>query len=318
MGVPLRPGKDGWYTDPSIPLNSDRLVDADVLGKPNRYIEKRSPSGYGHYLDSSVFTQKLQSEQKELSAAWKARLHEIWLVVNEHPDELSWNGMDPRLRLGIMPGQPGLLVVQPVEDGKFHIANPASSDTRASMMLVIPQLNGRDLNDLLMIKRDGEEWASYGSYMHRPLSTVPALPVKQPITLTIGPKGYAEWRAIAENASPQQLAINTMGEWRLYDSEFKSLAYGKDKAVLAIPAGKGINYVTVFGAPGETITLSVDSGSKANRLRSEHHEFDTGVIPAEALRNPVLISSVLDVSSRLCEQQSSGFTDPCQGTGLLR
>lgn len=260
LGVPLRSGDNGWYTDPLIPLNSVRVIETDVLGKQNQYIEKLSPSGYGHYLDFGLVAQKVEGEQKEFSAAWKERLHRIWLVVNEHPDELSWNGMDPRLRLSTVPSQPGLLVVRPVEDGKFHVVNPSTSDTKATMMLVIPQLNGRDLNDLIVFKRDGEEWMRFGSYIHQPLSTVAALAVNEPVTLTIGPEGYAEWRAIADNASPQQLVINSEGEWRLYDSEFKSVEHGQGKAVVTIPAGKGISYLTVFGALGETITLSVDSG----------------------------------------------------------
>jgi hypothetical protein len=48
-----------------------------------------------------------------LSAAWQARLSSTWLVVNENPDELAWNGMDPRLRLAAVPNLDGLIAVRP-------------------------------------------------------------------------------------------------------------------------------------------------------------------------------------------------------------
>ena len=83
---------------------------------PTQYILNRAPAGYGHYLDYSVFAQRVRRRPGNLSAAWRARLSSTWLVVNENPDELAWNGMDPRLRLAAVPNLDGLIAVRPPSD----------------------------------------------------------------------------------------------------------------------------------------------------------------------------------------------------------
>jgi hypothetical protein len=203
----------------------------------------------------------------ELSAAWRDRLSSTWLVVNQNPDELAWNDMDPRLRLAAMPELDGLIAVRPPSDApapaaghidtRFHIVDASASDTVATMMLIIPQLSGRDLDDLDIVERDGAEWVRFGSYMHQPLASVPVLPNGATDVVTIGPEGYAEWRAVARDVTPVEVTVTTTGAWQLYDPTFTSVAGGKGSAVASLPAGSGLGYVTLFGDPGQTITLSV-------------------------------------------------------------
>ena len=123
--------------------------------------------------------------------------------MNENPDELAWNGMHPRLRLATVPNLDGLIAVRPLVENfpapaagyiDAHIVDASASDTVATMMLIIPQLNGRDLDDLDIVERNGE-WTRLGSYMHQPLASVPVLPRGATEVVTIGPEGYAEWRA---------------------------------------------------------------------------------------------------------------------------
>jgi hypothetical protein len=75
--------------------------------------------------------------------------------------------------------------------------------------------------------------------------------------VTIGPEGYAEWRAVPSDVTPVQITITTTGAWHLYDSAFTSLTNGKGNAVTCLPAGDGPGYLTLFGNPGETITVAV-------------------------------------------------------------
>jgi hypothetical protein len=186
--------------------------------------------------------------------------------VNENPDELAWNGMDPRLRLATVPNLQGLVAVRPPADIQTpaaagymdaHIVDASGSDTVATMMLIIPQLNGRDLDDLDIVQRDGAEWTRFGSYMHKPLASVPMLSKGATELVTIGPEGYAEWRAIASDVTPMQVTITTTGAWHLYDPEFKTVANGKGNAATSLPAGKGLGYLTLFGDPKQTITVAV-------------------------------------------------------------
>jgi hypothetical protein len=75
--------------------------------------------------------------------------------------------------------------------------------------------------------------------------------------VTIGPEGYAEWRAVPSDVTPVQIIITTTGAWHLYDSAFTSLTNEKGNAVTSLPAGNGPGYLTLFGNPGQTITVAV-------------------------------------------------------------
>jgi CubicO group peptidase (beta-lactamase class C family) len=267
MGSPLKYRHDGWFASDQDPLKALKVVDADLLGVPTQYILSRAPNGYGHYLDFGVFSQRVRRKPGNLSGAWRGRLSSTWLVVNENPDELSWNGMDPRLRLATVPNLEGLIAVRPPSDvpapaaghtdTRFHIVDASASDTVATMMLIIPQLNGRDLDDLNIVQRDGAEWTRFGSYIHRPLASVPVLPKGANEVVTIGPEGYAEWRAVASDVTPVQVTITTTGAWHLYDPAFTTVANGKRNAATSLPAGNGLGYLTLFGDPKQTITVAV-------------------------------------------------------------
>src|SRR5436190_1467840 len=261
-GSPLKYRSDGWFASDQDPLKAFKVVDADLLGVPTQYILYRAPAGYGHYLNFIVFAQRVRRRPGNLSAAWRARLSSTWLVVNENPAELAWNGMDPRLRLATVPNVDGLIAVRPPAkpaEGHIdaHIVDSSASDTVATMMLIIPQLNGRDLDDLDIVERDGAEWSRFGSYMHQPLASVPVLPKGATDVVTIGPEGYAEWRAVASDVTPVQVTITTTGAWHLYDPAFTTVANGKGSDVAWLPAGNGLGYLTLFGDPGQIITVAV-------------------------------------------------------------
>jgi hypothetical protein len=264
-GSPLKYRSDGWFASDQDPLKAVKVVDADLLGVPTQYILSRAPNGYGHYLNFVVFAQRVSRRPRNLSAAWQARLSSTWLVVNENPDELAWNGMDPRLRLATVPNLEGLIAVRwhidPAPPVPWytdaHIVDASASDTVATMMLIIPQLNGRDLDDLDIVQRDGAEWTRFGSYVHQPLASVPVLPRGATKVVTIGPEGYAEWRAVASDVTPVQVTITTTGAWHLYDPAFTTVANGKGNAATFLPAGNGLGYLTLFGNPGQTITVAV-------------------------------------------------------------
>jgi hypothetical protein len=266
-GSPLKYRSDGWFASDQDPLKAFKVVDADLLGVPTQYILYRAPAGYGHYLNFIVFAERVRRRPGNLSAAWRDRLSSTWLVVNENPDELAWNGMDPRLRLATVPNLDGLIAVRPPADVpalaatagyiNAHIVDASASDTVATMMLIIPQDVGRDLEDLDIVERDGAEWTRYGSYMHQPLASVPVLPRGATEVVTIGPESYAEWRAVASDATPVQITITTTGAWHFYDPEFKTVASGKGNAATSLPAGNGLGYLTLFGNPGQTIKVAL-------------------------------------------------------------
>ncbi len=295
-GFPLRYRDDGWFASDQDPLRAFKVVDADLLGEPTQYLLDRLPAGHGHYLESSVFAQRVLPRSRDLSAAWRDRLSSTWLVVNASPDELAWNGMDPRLRLAAVPDLDGLVAVRPPSDvpapaagqidARFHLVDPSASDTTATMMLVIPQLRGRDLDDLDVEQRDDAEWVRFGSYVHQPIATVPVLRAGASGRVTIGGDGYAAWRAIeSEDASTVEVEITTTGAWQLYDPTFTRLANGKGNAVASLPAGSGLGYLTLFGDPSATITVAVRCSRAPGAHEGSVVDSFAGEDPGNALRD---------------------------------
>jgi CubicO group peptidase (beta-lactamase class C family) len=251
---PLKHRGDGWFSSDQNPLRTVKVIEAGGT----QYLVTRSPGGYGQFLDDALLVQRVSAPGHNLSAAWNARLSSTWLLVNESPDSLAWPTMDPRLRLATAPELNGLIVVRPPKEPGFYVVDPSASDTVATMMLLIPQLNGRDLNDLDIVVRDGVEWTRFGSYMHTPLAAVPVLPPGATSTVTIGPDGHAEWRAVATNSTPVGVDIATTGAWRIYDLAFtRSVADGKGNSQALLPAASGLAYIILFGDPGETIAVTV-------------------------------------------------------------
>jgi hypothetical protein len=250
---PLKHRGAGWFTTDQSPLRAMKVVEAGGT----QYIVTRSPGGYGYYLDHQLSAQRVRGPGHNLSAAWIARLSGTWLLVNEGADSLSWPTMDPRLRLSTAPELNGLLAVRPPKEPGFYIVDPSTSDTVAKMMLLIPQLNGRDLNDFDIVVRDGVEWARFGSYMHMPLDAVPVLPGGATSTVAIGPNGYAEWRAVATDSTPVGVNIATTGAWRIFDPAFTPVADGKGNSETFLPAASGFAHIILFGDPGQTITVTV-------------------------------------------------------------
>lgn len=263
---PLKLRSDGWFASDEHPLRAFKVIDAEVLGVPTQYLLNRAPAGYGQYVDESVFAQRVLRKPGQLPKAWQDRLSSTWLVVNESPDALAWSGMDPRLRLAEVPGLDGLVAVRPPSDvpapasgrpdPRLHLVDASTSDTVAKMMLIIPQLNGRDLDDLDIELRDGEDWVRFGSYLHRPIASVPEIPKGTTDVFTIGSEGHAEWRAVVSDESPVDVAITTTGAWQLYDETFTSVANGRGSAIASLPAGGRLGYVTFFGDAGQTVTVA--------------------------------------------------------------
>ncbi len=129
---------------------------------------------------------------------------------------------------------------------------PPSDNRLDGMFLQIPQLNGRDLVDLAVETWENQEWLRLGSTLYRPLSGVP-LAAAGPTTVTIGSEGHAEWRGLPAAGT---VSINGATVWKLFDSDFNQLAFGRGSGSAAF-SGAGNKYLMLFGAKGATITLNL-------------------------------------------------------------
>ena len=124
-------------------------------------------------------------------------------------------------------------------------------------MLVIPGNESRDLNDLEIVVRGGEEWVRWGTLLHRPMETVRSLPLGATTPVAVGPEGYAEWRSIPAVTSATNVSISGGTSWRLYDSDFQLLGNGAATGQEVVPAG-GPGYLVVWGTPGAAVSVKVE------------------------------------------------------------
>ena len=203
----------------------------------------------GYSATKLLFLQKLAA-RPPLSAAWQSRDGKAWLVVNEQPDSVGYDSWSPTLRMTSIPGLPGYVATSPYAGG-WYIGDASRSDDVAQLFLQIPGNFGRDQEDLFVVPRDGEEWVRSGAGLFRPLETVAAL-ADGVNAMSIGPEGYAEWRAVEDAAT---LHIGGATAWYLYDAGFKKLAKGGGAAAdVAAPAGA---YLVVFGAASASVSVAV-------------------------------------------------------------
>ena len=147
------------------------------------------------------------------------------------------------------PGLPGYLIASP--SGTLDKAvDPSVSDERA---LWCGKIEARDLYDVIIKERDGEDWVLLNSSLYRPMDSVPALAAGQNL-ITIGAEGLGEWRKLDATAA---LTITSANAWYLYDAQFNLLAamiqtltFGTlpDQA----PAGA---YLVVYGEPLNSIQV---------------------------------------------------------------
>ncbi len=234
---------DGSFSSDTAPNVAYRTFS----GEGRRYLVARRPVGLGHYLAEIPFGQRVEPAAP-LSAAWQGRVGQRWLAVNEDAQSipLVQGTAPPRFALDAVDGLPGYLFASSIHTGS-QIVDPAGSDTLARMFLKIPVNFGRDLNDVVIEPRDGEDWVRYGSTLFRPQASVTVLPVGDS-AVTIGGEGFAEWRKLPAGGA---VAIVGASAWKLYDADLKLLASGSGSgAAGTAPAGA---YLVVYGAPNAVI-----------------------------------------------------------------
>jgi CubicO group peptidase (beta-lactamase class C family) len=200
-----------------------------TTGDGRRYLVIRSFGGYGHYQDDLIWGQQVAAAGA-LPARWNDRLDKKWLLTNEHPEfSLKWTL--PLFRLYAVDN---LLLAK---TGGLQVVDPFFSDTRAAMMLLIPQTCGKELDDVVIESRAGEEWIRFGSYLYRPRETIQPLSAG---TVSVGPEGLAEWRLLDATGVTKTVDINPSvagGYWKIYDSSLKQTQTGAGARTVILSGG---------------------------------------------------------------------------------
>ena len=222
-GLKLR--DDDRFSSDADPSQSASFKTADG----RQYLVIRSLGGYRHYQDDLIYGQQVAAAAA-LPVAWSSRVGKKWVATNDHPESFKW--ASPSMELYAVDN---LLFAK---TGGLQIVNPFFSDSRASMMLLIPQKYGKELDDVVIETRAGEEWIRFGSYLYRPEETIPALSNG---TVSIGAEGLAEWRSLDATGITKTVTITPSvagGRWKIYDSTFKQIEAGEGTRAVPLSGGK--------------------------------------------------------------------------------
>lgn len=236
-GLKLR--DDDRFSNDEKPGMSLSFIPADG----RQYLIIRYVTGYGHYQDDIIQGQKVAASG--LSAVWSSRSGRNWLLTNEYPDSVAWE-----LPLMSLDTFNGFLAVN--RGGALQVVDPTSEDARASIMLTIPQVYGRDLDDLVIDSTHEGEWIRIGSTLYRPQETLTTLVAGSNI-VTIGSEGLAEWRKLPVKGS---VSISGASAWRLYGAELEQMAAGKGTGSTVLPGSGTAAYLMLSAPSGTRITLN--------------------------------------------------------------
>lgn len=245
----LKMRDNGHFSSDEQPLTEFYSVTSEY----GMYLAVREAKGNQHYQNDSLLAQKITA-QGPLSQAWSERTGKKWLAVNFNPDSVFLTGGE-RLTILQIEGLEGLICVSP-QEGSYSILDPSQSDSRGSMMLFLPQ-EGRDQNDLFVFDQNGEEWLRFGSYVYRPLESVPELTSS---VFSIGPQGYAQWYSLDSEELQKTVDITSNSDWKIYDPEFNVLTESAGPGQETLPAASGKYYFLFFGEPGDIIQADIFNG----------------------------------------------------------
>jgi len=230
----LRLRDDNRFSSDESPSMSYSFKTAD----DRHYLIIRYVTGYGHYQDEIVNGQQIAAAGP-LPASWSNRLGKVWLVTNAVPDSDAWES--PSIRLNAFED---LLLLN---RGEVQAVNPSFSNSTAGMMVLIPQIYGRDLDDVVMENHSDGEWIRLGSFLYRPQGTIPVLSAGGNF-VSIGSQGLAEWRTIDATGVTKRISIHPDARWGMYNSKFERI---ENKTVLS-----GDRYYLVFH---DAADVNVDS-----------------------------------------------------------
>jgi hypothetical protein len=127
------------------------------------------------------------------------------------------------------------------------------------MSLLIPMALGRDLSDLEMVYRNGEEWFRYAGTLYRPLDSLESLQKGGQTSLRVTEEGMTRWIRLETEAKESFLSIDLAdtGRWRLFDQIFEQQDMGDGPADIALDPGRGPYYLGFYAESGKIMGLSL-------------------------------------------------------------
>jgi CubicO group peptidase (beta-lactamase class C family) len=221
-----------------------------ATGGGRSYLVLNDLAGYGHYRTDVVIGQRVIGAEVP-SAVWTQRMGKTWLVANEDPQTVIFDGVSPALSLTSLPEVPGYVVAITPDLG-VQVLDSGASDNAAYAFLVSPF--SRDLCDVTAVDRNGKEWVREGAFLFRPASSVPALQIGEN-SVSFGAEGLGEWRKAVQ---PGKVMVAGASTWYVFDADMKLISSWRDGGygLIVLPAGA---HLLLYGGNGTSATVTFTS-----------------------------------------------------------
>ncbi|WP_179953124.1 serine hydrolase domain-containing protein [Desulfobotulus mexicanus] len=245
----LRYNKDGWFISDDEGTPAFRFEEKDA----RRYMVLKDYAG--HYFTEIPLAQQLK---KGLSTpeTWQKRAGSIWLAADEPANSFFFYiKASPMYMVEIPEELPGYVFIR--DDETWQPLMPDQAGHRADMSLKIPMAMGRDLSDLEIELKNGEEWFRYAGSLYRPLDSIATLSKGGQDTFRTEEEGITFWIRLTTGPEEGLLSIELAdrGRWRLFDQNFEQQDMGNHSKDILLAPGSGTYFLGFYADPGEIITL---------------------------------------------------------------
>ncbi|MFO7727840.1 MAG: serine hydrolase domain-containing protein [Desulfonatronovibrio sp.] len=242
--------ENGWFSSEDIP--GLELKFKTEQGRQYLIIRE-----WKDYFDVELpLAQRLQ-DGSPFSSAWTDRLDKTWLKANDPAfSYLHYFEISPEQKLIAENDLPGNLFVGEADEYLPVITN--QGDNLARMDLLIPIANGRDMSDLEIISRDGEEWLRCSGFLYRPLETVPGVQYGSYRQVTVQEEYLTEWVRLEPAGIEANMVFNgpENARWIVWDADFNQAGRGWGPASIVLDDQNSPYYVALYAKPGQTLNLA--------------------------------------------------------------
>lgn len=241
--------ENGWFASEAISgleikFKEEQERQYMIIGEQEDYFDVELPQA-----------QRLR-KGNQFSSAWDSRLDRTWLKANDPAfSYLHYFDISPEQRIVTVDELPGNLFVGGPDEYLPVITN--QGDDLARMDILIPIANGRDMSDLEIISRNGEEWLKCSGFLYRPLETVPGVQYGSGRQFTVQEEYLTEWMRLDEATVDADMVFTgpDNARWVVWDVDFNQVGQGWGPARVTLSSGDGPHYAALYGEPGQTMEL---------------------------------------------------------------
>ncbi|MCF7945353.1 MAG: beta-lactamase family protein [Spirochaetia bacterium] len=238
-----------WFASEDIPEVEFRFTEKDG----REYIAMRQAKDY--YNAEYALGQRLHSGAN-FSSVWENRMGKTWVLANDLAISYThYYDISPKLKLLAQDDLPGNIFAGEADE---YLPLAVNTDTLATMDILIPIVLGRDLSDLEVIDRDGQEWLTCRGNLYRPLEDITKIKYGSYLEISVQEKYLTEWVCLEQVGIDAQMIFNGPEEsrWIVWDSEFNQVERGWGSANIDLKDQDGPHYVALYAEPGQIMDLS--------------------------------------------------------------